>query len=113
MKTIQDLLNELTKYAARMIHQLDIYTFCKWFISALRDTLRNEVLKKGYTAEFSTIKQIFETARMIEGVPVSHQDATHGEHWSHNQYNMGYMEQAGTNGGGKQACNNCQKQRCC
>ena len=44
----------------------DIYTFCKRFISALRDLLCNEVLKKGYNAEFSTINQLYETARMIE-----------------------------------------------
>jgi len=72
MKTVQDLLNELTKYAARMIHLLDVYTFHKWFISALHNTLHNEVLKKGYTAEFSTIEKIFETAQMIEDVSRYH-----------------------------------------
>ena len=60
MKTIQDLLNELKKYSTWMIHPPDVYTFHKWFVSALRDTLCNEVLKKGYTAKFSTIEQIFE-----------------------------------------------------
>ena len=49
-----------------MIHLPDIYTFCKQFVSALHDSLRNEVLKKGYNAEFSTIDQLYETARMIE-----------------------------------------------
>ena len=33
---------------------------------ARRDQLRNEVLKKGYNAKFSTINQLYETARMTE-----------------------------------------------
>ena len=65
-KTVQEVLNDLKKYAAQMIHLPDIYTFFKWFISALRDSLCNDVLKKGYNAEFSTIDQLYETAHMIE-----------------------------------------------
>ena len=65
-KTIQEVLNDLKKYAMRMIHLPDIYMFRKWFISALHDSLCNEVLKKGYNAEFSTINQLSETAHMIE-----------------------------------------------
>ena len=49
-----------------MIHLPNVYTFRKWFVSALRDSLCNEVLKKGYNAEFSTIDQLYETAHMIE-----------------------------------------------
>ena len=65
-KTVQEVLNNLKKYAARMIHLPDVYTFRKQFISALHDSLCNEVLKKGYNAEFSTIDQLYETAHMIE-----------------------------------------------
>ena len=65
-KTVQEVLNDLKKYATWMIHLPNVYTFRKWFISALRDSLRNEVLKKGYNAEFSTIDQLYETAHMIE-----------------------------------------------
>ena len=54
-KTVQEVLNDLKKYATWMIHTPDIYMFCKWFVSALHDSLHNEVLKKGYNAEFSTI----------------------------------------------------------
>ena len=64
-KTIQEVLNDLKKYAMRMIHLPNVYTFCKQFVSALRDLLRNEVLKKGYNSKFSTIDQLYETARMI------------------------------------------------
>ena len=65
-KTIQEVLNDLKKYATWMIHPPDVYTFRKWFVSALCDSLCNEVLKKGYNAEFSTIDQLYETAHMIE-----------------------------------------------
>ena len=64
-KTIQEVLNDLNKYATRMIHPPDVYTFHKWFISALHDLLCNEVLKKGYNAEFSTIDQLYETAHIM------------------------------------------------
>ena len=65
-KTVQEVLNDLKKYTVRMIHPPDVYTFHKRFVSALRDSLRNEVLKQGYNAKFSTINQLYETARMIE-----------------------------------------------
>ena len=65
-KTVQEVLNDLKKYAMQMIHPPNIYTFHKRFISALRDSLHNDVLKKGYNAEFSTIDQLYETACMIE-----------------------------------------------
>ena len=65
-KTVQEVLNDLKKYAMRMIHPPDVYRFHKQFISALHDSLCNEVLKKGYNAKFSTIDQLYKTARMIE-----------------------------------------------
>ena len=65
-KTVQEVLNDLKKYAAQMIHLPDVYMFRKWFVLALHDSLCNEVLKKGYNAEFSTIDQLYETACMIE-----------------------------------------------
>ena len=65
-KTVQEVLNDLNKYAAWMIHPPDIYMFRKRFVSALRDSLCNEVLKKGYNAKSSTINQLYKTAHMIE-----------------------------------------------
>ena len=65
-KTIQEVLNDLKKYAVCMIHLPDVFMFHKRFVSALRDLLCNEVLKKGYNTEFSTIDQLYETAHMIE-----------------------------------------------
>ena len=51
-----------------MIHPPNGYTFHKQCVSALHDSLRSEVLKKGYNAELSTIKQLYETAWMVEKV---------------------------------------------
>ena len=65
-KTVQEVLNNLKKYAAWMIHLPDIYMFHKRFILALCDSLHNEVLKKGYNSKFSTINQLYETAHMIK-----------------------------------------------
>jgi hypothetical protein len=65
-KTIQELMNELTKYAARLIQQPDDYMLQQRFVSALRETLRNEVLKKGYNAETSSLDTLCDTAHMIE-----------------------------------------------
>ena len=65
------------KYSAWMIHLPDVYMFHKWFVSALHDMLHNEVLKKGYTAKFSTIEQIFEATRMIEDMSQYHLGMQH------------------------------------
>ena len=65
-KTVQEVLNNLKKYATWMIHPPNIYTFCKQLVSALRELLCNDVLKKGYNTKFSTIDQLYETAHMIK-----------------------------------------------
>jgi hypothetical protein len=65
-KTVQELMNELTKYAARMIQQPDEDTLRRRFVSVLCETLRNEVLKKGYNAETSSLDDLCDTACMIE-----------------------------------------------
>jgi hypothetical protein len=65
-KTVQELMNELTKYAARMIQQPDNYMLQRCFVTALCNTLHNKVLKKGYNAETSSLEVVCDTARMIE-----------------------------------------------
>ena len=78
-KTVQEVLNDLKKYATWMIHLPNIYTFHKWFVLALHDLLCNEVLKKGYNAEFSTIDQLYETACMIEEASHYNHEMQHAE----------------------------------
>ena len=62
----------VNKYATWMIHPHNVYTFHKWFISALHDSLCNEVLKKDYNSEFSTIEQLYEIAWMVKEAGPSH-----------------------------------------
>ena len=78
-KTIQEVLNDLKKYAMQMMHPPNVYTFRKRFVLALRDSLCNKVLKKGYNAEFSTIDQLYETACMIEEASCYNHGMRHAE----------------------------------
>ena len=80
-KTIQEVLNNMKKYVAWMIHPPNVYTFHKWFILALHNSLCNEVLKKGYNAKFSTNDRLYETAHMIE-------EASHYNHGMRHTENM-------------------------
>ena len=66
-KTIQEVLNNLNKYAVQRIHPPNVYMFCKQFISALHDSLCNEVLKNSYNAGFSTIEQCKSLYRVPRG----------------------------------------------
>ena len=45
----QELIQELTKYAAQMVQYLDNYSFRRWLIAALRLSLQKEVLHRGIT----------------------------------------------------------------
>ena len=65
-KTVQELIQELTKYAARMVQYLDNYSFRRRLIAALRPSLQKEVLRSGITAEFSSMQDILENAKDIE-----------------------------------------------
>jgi hypothetical protein len=60
-KTVQELMNKLTKYVPCMIQQPDDNTLRRCFGSALRETLRNEVLKKGCNAETSSLDALCDT----------------------------------------------------
>ena len=66
-KTVQEeLIQELTKYAARMVQYPDDYLFRRWLIVTLRPSLQKEVLRRGITVEFSSMQDILEKAKDIE-----------------------------------------------
>ena len=65
-KTVQELIQELTKYAAWMVQYLDDYSFRRWLIAALWPSLQKEVLCRGITVEFSSMQDIVEKAKDIE-----------------------------------------------
>ena len=65
-RTAQELIQELTKYAARMVQYLDDYLFRRQLIAALRPSLQKEVLCRGITVEFSSMQDILEKVKDIE-----------------------------------------------
>ena len=65
-KTVQELIQESTKYATRMVQYLDDYSFRRQLIATLRPSLQKEVLHRGITAEFSSMQDILEKAKDIE-----------------------------------------------
>ena len=65
-KTVQELIQELTKYATQMVQYPDNYPFRRQLIAALRPSLQKEVLCRGITAEFSSMQDILEKAKDIE-----------------------------------------------
>ena len=64
--TVQELFQELTKYAARMVQYPDDYLFRRQLLAALRPSLQKEVLCRGITVEFSSMQDILEKAKVIE-----------------------------------------------
>ena len=65
-KMVQELIQELTKYAAQMVQHLDDYLFRRRLIATLRPSLQKEVLHRGITVEFSSMQDILEKVKDIE-----------------------------------------------
>ena len=65
-KTVQELIQELIKYAAQMVQYPDDYSFRRQLISALRPSSQKEVLRRGITVEFSSMQDILEKVKDIE-----------------------------------------------
>ena len=61
--TVQELYQDLTKYAARMVQYPDEYSCRRRLIAALRPPLQKEVHCRGITPEFSSIEDILEKAK--------------------------------------------------
>ena len=66
-KTVQELIQELTKYTAQMVQYPDNYSFRRQLLAALRPSLQKEVLCRGITVEFNSMQDILEKAKDIEG----------------------------------------------
>ena len=76
-KTIHEILNDLKKYTDCMVMRPDEYTFCRRFVSALRELLRQEVLKQGLNPEKSTIGQLYELANVMIEEATRYNQGTH------------------------------------
>ena len=67
--TVQELYQDLTKYAACMIQYPDKYSCRRQLVAAWRLSLQKEVLRRGITVEFSSMEDILEKAKDIEDSP--------------------------------------------
>ena len=56
--TVQDLLIKLDKLAARMVEPPSSYTLRVRFVEALREPLKQEVLRRGRSTEFSKMSEL-------------------------------------------------------
>ena len=65
-KTVQELIQELTKYASQMVQYPDDYWLRRQLIAALRPSLQKEVLCRGIAVEFSSMQDILEKVKDIE-----------------------------------------------
>ena len=65
-KIVQQLIQELTKYAAQMVQYPDDYSFRRQLLATLKPSLQKEVLCRGITVEFSSMQDILEKAKDIE-----------------------------------------------
>ena len=65
-KTVQELIQELTKYTAQMVKYPDDYLFRRQLIAALRPSFQKEVLHRGISVAFSSMQDILEKAKDIE-----------------------------------------------
>ena len=65
-KTVQEFIQELSKYTAWMVQYLDDYLFRRQIIAALRPSFQREVLCRGITAEFSSMQDILEKVKDME-----------------------------------------------
>ncbi|KIJ22395.1 hypothetical protein M422DRAFT_277187 [Sphaerobolus stellatus SS14] len=57
---------QLTKLAKQMVELPDAYSYRRRFMNALKPSIRDEVLGKGFTAEFSKIDELVEQAVIVD-----------------------------------------------
>ncbi|KIJ34189.1 hypothetical protein M422DRAFT_263678 [Sphaerobolus stellatus SS14] len=60
--TMQQLHQELSKLAKQMIELPDAYSYRRGFMNALKPDMREQVLRKGFTPEFSNIDELMDEA---------------------------------------------------
>ncbi|KIJ52175.1 hypothetical protein M422DRAFT_243774 [Sphaerobolus stellatus SS14] len=64
--TVQQLHQELLKLAKQMIELPDAYSYKRRFMDVLKPDIRDQVLRKGFTPEFSHIDELIEQAVMFD-----------------------------------------------
>ncbi|KIJ55447.1 hypothetical protein M422DRAFT_240069 [Sphaerobolus stellatus SS14] len=64
--TMQQLHQELTKLAKRMVELPNVYSYRRRFMDVLKPSIREEVLGKGFTAKFTKIDVLVEQAVTLD-----------------------------------------------
>ncbi|KIJ57298.1 hypothetical protein M422DRAFT_238889 [Sphaerobolus stellatus SS14] len=85
--TMQQLHQELTKLAKQMIELPDAYSYRRRFMNVLKPDIRDQVLRKGFTPEFSSIDELIDEAVTFDNAKcyTSGYNSNHGSsyHWRH------------------------------
>ncbi|KIJ22697.1 hypothetical protein M422DRAFT_276840 [Sphaerobolus stellatus SS14] len=66
--SVQQLHQQLTKLAKQMVELPDAYSYRRRFMNALKPSIREEVLGKGFTAKFSKIDELMKQAVIVDNV---------------------------------------------
>ena len=62
-KTVQEFIQELTKYTAQMVQYPDNYSFRRWLIATLRPSLQKEILHGGSLQNSAVCKTYWKKQR--------------------------------------------------
>ncbi|KIJ49028.1 hypothetical protein M422DRAFT_246809 [Sphaerobolus stellatus SS14] len=83
--TVQQLYQELMKLVKQMIALLDAYSYRRKFMNVLKPDIRDQVLKKGFTPEFSSIDELIDEAVTFDNAKcyTSGYNSNHGSFYLH------------------------------
>ncbi|KIJ47777.1 hypothetical protein M422DRAFT_248340 [Sphaerobolus stellatus SS14] len=87
--TVQQLHQEFLKLAKQMIKLPDMYSYRRRFMNALKPDIREQVLKKGFTPEFSSINELV-------GEAVTLDNAKYYTFGYNNNHGSSYLQKAAT-----------------
>ncbi|KIJ43804.1 hypothetical protein M422DRAFT_252708 [Sphaerobolus stellatus SS14] len=78
--TVQQHHQELSKLAKQMIELPDVYSYRRRFMNALKPGIREQVLRKGFTPEFSSVDELVDEAVMFDNAKcyTSDYNSNHG-----------------------------------
>ncbi|KIJ42719.1 hypothetical protein M422DRAFT_254172 [Sphaerobolus stellatus SS14] len=87
--TVQKLHQELLKLAKQMVELPDAYSYRRRFMDVLKPEIREQVLRKGFTPEFSKIDELIEQATAIA-------EHSHAQHTTTTQNKSSKNQNAGS-----------------
>ncbi|KIJ26807.1 hypothetical protein M422DRAFT_272085 [Sphaerobolus stellatus SS14] len=87
--TVQQLHQKLSKLAKQMIELPDVYSYRRRFMNALKTDIRDQVLRKGFMSEFSSIDELVDEAVRFDNAKryTSDYNSNHGSSYLHKAAN--------------------------